>query len=138
MKGLGQDPRSYAVGDKSPPVYPEQYLQQQKMSAQEELIRMQYMANLPPQMRFALSSQSDLSSRAIHVMATALELYDHYMPARETRPPRRFMRNTSPGRIAKATMEVLFWIATAAFIVGWVLLPLAIKIGTVLWTWALT
>lgn len=51
---------------------------------------------------------------------------------------RAFMQRTRSGLRARKVAEVLFWIGLSAFVGLGIVLPITLKLGTLLWMWALT
>ncbi len=151
MSGLGPDPRSYCVGDKSvinPGI--------------GHAGHAQMVSDLQAQQRYALGAQQlacqaqqiaymgnlAMSGLGMHGFAVASgdqfgqARYEAYVPDGwaygPPKPKWKFMQRTKQGRGMRAVLEVLFWLGTAVFVTGWVILPVVIKLGTVLWAWALT
>lgn len=54
------------------------------------------------------------------------------------KPKYKFMQRTKQGRGMRAVIEVLFWLTVAGLALFSVIIPVAVKLTSALWGWALT
>lgn len=139
--GLGPWQESYGVGSKiAPPLQPPAQEQLNTLLAQQRAAYHQDMMAQAQQMAYMGNMALGGLQMGGHFASASTDSYPRSyarLTSGKGLSRRGFMARTRAGLWTRKALEVLFWISTAAFIVG-IALPLMIKIGTVAWTWALT
>lgn len=137
-RGLGPWQDSYGVGEKGPPPLNHYELRRQQ-DAFNQAMQGQAMSNYTQLAQMQAQpvyggSLGMFGGDPVPVIRREFDGWEYGPP----KPVYKFMQRTKGGRMVRSILEVLFWISLSVFLAGWFVLPIVIKLGTVLWTWALS